>query len=181
MRWSRHIPGIRSARSFVSQTSGTDARRRSESWTAVRPQSDRPMASSSTSPDRPRNRWTSSGRAAHACGSKSYSGGSWSPDGRSASIRRLSVQLVNLLSRFDSYLKTIFFRRQRARRVRVEGAGRIFGLVEVERHLPVDRSRRVEEASRRVGFVPTGQIPKDEPQLVLVFGDSGHMHRLATE
>src|SRR5258708_22391605 len=75
---------------------------------------------------------------------------------------------VLLLPCLDTDRQTVLGRRQRAGRVRSEGAGRVVGVVEVDDGLAVlARRMRVEITGRAVGLMTAGRVAEDEEQVFL--------------
>src|SRR6266446_4330396 len=75
---------------------------------------------------------------------------------------------ILLLPCFDTNRQPVLGRRQRAGRVRSEGAGRVVGVVEVDDGLAVrSRRMRIEIAGRAVGLMTAGPVTEDEEQVFL--------------
>src|SRR5580658_9587159 len=75
---------------------------------------------------------------------------------------RVSMSRVRHLAGRNAYLQPVLLWRQRAGRIRVEGAGWVVGLVEIEDRCAVAAQVRVQEPRRLVGLLAARPVPEDE-------------------
>src|SRR5947209_4844053 len=76
----------------------------------------------------------------------------------------VSGAFVHFFARRNCHSKSVSGRREWTRRVRIVGAGRVVGLVEIEDDGAIVRSIRIEEPGCGIRFLGAGQIPEYKRQ-----------------